>query len=209
MKDFNVHNLEKLINYISINEKYFEPVTQRTPYNHMGATITDAILQAGVNYRFVVYPRIARLLKEFNDYRTTCDFLILIQTIPLEELISWRNEQKINRIKELSWFLYNNKIETEIDLANWLNCSENINKLRVLNGIGPKTIDYLKMLSGNTGIAIDRHLFKFLTLAGIFVKTYNEAHLLYCEASQKLGIERYVLDRKVWNYMSNQSAAKM
>ena len=105
-----IRKAEKLIQYIYKTEHNFAPVTQRTPYNHMGATIVDSILQAGLNYKTVVYPRVKKLILSYPDYKTTCDFLILIQTIPLTNLINWTNEVKINRIKELSWFLYNNSI---------------------------------------------------------------------------------------------------
>jgi thermostable 8-oxoguanine DNA glycosylase len=77
--------------------------------------------------------------------------------------------------------------------------------LRQINGIGPKTIDYLKMLSGVQAIAIDRHLFSFLELAGILNRSYNEANLIYSKASELLGISKYELDRKVWLYMSKAS----
>ena len=50
-----IKSAEKLINYIKFTKQDFEPVTQRTPYFHMGATIVDAILQAGLNYNNVVY----------------------------------------------------------------------------------------------------------------------------------------------------------
>ena len=90
-----------------IESKHFEPITQRTPYFHMGATITDSILQAGINYENVVYPRIYKLLSLFPEYKTTSDFIILMQTIPLRELIVWNNERKLDLIKQLSWILYN------------------------------------------------------------------------------------------------------
>jgi len=191
---------EQLANFI--RQKEFEPITQRTPYYHMGATITDSILQAGLNYRHVVYPRVLKLLTKFSDYRTTCDFIILMQVIPLMELVNWKNEKKLTYINDLSWFLFNNGIENENQLAVWLDTDKNIHQLRKINGIGPKTIDYLKMLSGNQAIAIDRHLFAFLELAGIFNRTYSEASLIYSQASELLDMSKYELDRKVWLYMS-------
>jgi len=191
---------EKLAKFIY--NKEFEPVTQRTPYYHMGATITDSILQAGLNYQHVVYPRVLKLLTDFSSYRTTCDFIILMQTIPLRDLINWKNEEKLKRIKSLSWHLYNNGIEKEEQLAAWLETPENIVQLRKINGIGPKTIDYLKMLSGVQAIAIDRHLFNFLELAGILSRSYYEANSIYSKASEMLGMSMYELDRKVWLYMS-------
>ncbi|HEY5561573.1 MAG TPA: hypothetical protein VIK72_07410 [Clostridiaceae bacterium] len=58
------------------------------------------------------------------------------------------------------------------------------------------------MLSGKQAIPIDRHLFKFLELAGIVVKTYEEANSIYCKAAEKLNIKQYELDKKIWTYMS-------
>ena len=75
-----------LANFIA--NKNFGPVTQQVPYNHMGATIIDSVLQAGLNYKYVVYPRVQKILQDFHDYTTTCDFIILMQTIPLVELIN-------------------------------------------------------------------------------------------------------------------------
>lgn len=192
---------EKLVKFIG--NKNFEPITQRTPYYHMGATITDSVLQAGLNYRHVVYPRIFRLLTKFSDYKTTCDFLILMQAVPLSELINWKNEAKLRRIHDISWFLYDNRIENENQLATWLEINENAMQLAQINGVGPKTIDYLKMLSGNQAIAIDRHLFKFLELAGIFNCSYQEASQIYCKTAELMDMSKFEMDRKIWKYMSN------
>lgn len=200
-----ISNAQKLVNYIQINMDKFEPVTQRTPYFHMGATITDSILQAGLNYRCVVYPRVLKLLTKYYEYKTTCKFLILMQTIPLGELINWQSQIKLTRITDLSWFLYNNHIENETELSKWLNDTHNIELLSNLNGIGPKTIDYLKMLSGNQAIAIDRHLFKFLEIAGVLVNSYNEANTIFSMAANFLNMNKYELDRKIWIYMSKSN----
>ena len=203
MNNDQIRKAEKLIQYIYKTEHNFVPVTQRTPYNHMGATIVDSILQAGLNYKTVVYPRVKKLLLFYPDYKTTCDFLILIQIIPLTNLINWTNEVKINRIKELSWFLYNNSIETEANLAIWLEGNENKQKLKQIKGIGNKTVDYLTMLSGKPAIAIDRHLFKYLEYAGVVVKSYEEANKIYSYVANQLNMTFYELDKKIWTYMSS------
>ena len=200
-----IRKAEKLIQYIYKTKHNFVPVTQRTPYNHMGATIVDGILQAGLNYKTVVYPRVKKLLITYPEYKTTCDFLILIQTIPLNKLINWNNVVKINRITELSWFLYNNSVETEANLAIWLEDYENKQKLKQIKGIGNKTIDYLTMLSGKPAIAIDRHLFKYLEYAGVVVKSYEEANKIYSYVANHLNMTFYELDKKIWTYMSSLS----
>lgn len=194
----------KLINFM--DNKKFDPVTQRIPYFHMGATITDAVLQSGLNYKNVVYPRVEFLLNNFEQYKTTCDFIILFQTIHLRQLIRWKNEKKIQLIEELSWYFFNNSIENEMQLATWLEKDENVQQIMKIRGIGFKTVDYLKMLTGMQTIAIDRHLFKFLEMAGIVSKTYNEAELIYCKAAELMNVSKYELDRKIWLYMSKTSS---
>jgi len=189
-----------------IYNKEFEPIIQRTPYYHMGATIIDSILQAGLNYRHVVYPRGIKSLNKYPDYTTTCDFIILMQVTPLTKLIKWQKGRKLERIQDLSWFLFNNGIENEKQLATWLDTNENIERLSQINGIGPKTIDYLKILSGAQAIAIDRHLFGFLELAGIFDRSYSEASLIYSKASELLNTSEYEMDRQIWLYMTKASA---
>lgn len=211
MTDFTLDNFGDIINalhvavYVHKQHGNFEKILKKEPYFHMGATIIDAILQAGMNYKNVVYPRVLNLLKSYPEYKTTCDFLILMQTIPIARLISWKNEDKLSRINELAWFLHNQKIETEQELACWLDEENNIKKLFSIRGIGPKTVDYLKILSGCPAIAIDRHLFKFLEIMGIQTKSYDYASSIFISTAAYLDISMYELDRKIWLYMSKKS----
>jgi hypothetical protein len=194
---------DKLAKFIST--KNFTPITPRTPYYHMGATIIDSILQAGLNYQYVVYPRVHKLLQDFPYYIKTCDFIILMETFSLIKLINWQNEKKPLLIEKIAWFFFEQKIEDEDTLADWLNSDENIKLLSKFKGIGFKTIDYLKMLSGNQAIAVDRHLFKFLNDAGIMVQTYQEANQIYSKTAEILELSKYELDRKIWLYMSKSN----
>lgn len=207
IKKDELHNYIREITRFIITKKLdlsaIKTIKQQ-PYYHMPATITDAILQAGLNYKRIVRPRALRLLTEYSDYKTTCDFLILMQVIPLQELINWKHPIKIDRIKKLTWFLYNNGIETERDLAKWLKIKNNCEKLKELNGIGNKTIDYLKILSGTESLAIDRHLFKFLELVGIPKYSYEETKLIYEKTAKSLNITAYELDKLIWSYFAKE-----
>ena len=177
---------------------------KRVPYDNMGATVIDAILQSGMSYQSVVLPRVRMFLDNYSHYRTTCDFLILMNTIPLKELIDWSNKEKLWRIFSLSWFLYNHDIQTEKDLGNWIIDSDNRQKMMQLSGVGKKTVDYLMSLIGiESVVAIDRHLLKFLKCAGIDCASYDEAKQIYVDASSILGISPYQIDKQVWRYMSN------
>ena len=189
-----------------IQNMQFAPVAPPKLYHHMGAIITDSVLQAGLNYRSVVYPRIYNLLTTYADYNTTSDFIILMQTIPLSDLISWNNPKKLQLIHSISWMLFDNKIENDNELSAWLNYQANVEQLADLNGIGQKTIDYMKTLSGNPVFAIDRHLLNFLKLADIYTSTYQEASSIYHRAAKMLCKDEYELDKQIWNYMSMSSS---
>lgn len=190
---------------VFIQNKQFDPIMPPILYHHIGAIITDSVLQAGLNYRNVVYPRVYNLLTNYADYNTTSDFIILMQTIPLADLISWNNKKKLQLIHSVSWLLFNSKIESDTELSEWLNYQTNVEQLARLDGIGPKTIDYMKTLSGNPVFAIDRHLLNFLKLAGIHTSTYQEASNIYHLAAKILCKNEYELDKQIWNYMSMSS----
>lgn len=200
--DSSVYKVVKLLEKIPHN---YAEITQRTPYYNMAATLTDSILQAGMNYKRVVYPRIYNILNRYADYKTTCDFIILFQTISIEEIIQWKNKRKQDTICELAWFLYNQNINTEDDLAKWILNDRNADKLLEINGVGRKTVDYLKLLSGQQAIPIDRHMFQFLELAGILTSDYKEASTILRKTASILQIGESVLDKVIWDYMSEKS----
>jgi len=52
-------DINRLIRYItSLNDFELKGPDDPFPYNHMGATLSEAILQAGTNYSTVLKPRI-------------------------------------------------------------------------------------------------------------------------------------------------------
>jgi len=200
----DVFSLVRLISSLEINNVPFA----QTTYHHMGATISDAILQAGLNYKSVVYPRIIGLTNRYPDYVSTSDFIILFKMKPLSELLRWRNKDKLERIQELAWFLFDHKIENEADLANWFSVSINEGEIINIKGIGNKTVDYLKKLSGVDSIPIDRHLFKFLEFAGVKTEKYDYANYLYTEAAKHLNIGASNLDSMIWHYMLSRNRSE-
>ena len=177
---------------------------ERKPYNNMAATLSDAILQAGMNYKTVVMPRISDILYRYSNFTSTCDFIILFQTVPIEQIIKWKNKKKQNTLCNLAWLLYNEGVNSEEDFRQWGRVSENEEKLLALDGIGYKTVDYLKLLSGLETIPIDRHLFKFLKDSEIPITTYYDASYIFKSAAKELNIEERLLDKIIWDYMSSR-----
>jgi thermostable 8-oxoguanine DNA glycosylase len=98
-------------------------------------------------------------------------------------------------------------IETQNDLKQWLLTASNLHKLRAIKGIGPKTIDYFKILVGISTSAIDRHLHAFLGLAGLAGCNYVQAQSIINAAADLLGQSKAYFDHSIWQYMSQSAAA--
>jgi len=199
----NQLEIERLASYIKSLKNFTFFNFAEGNYDHMGATITDAILQAGLKYETVVRPR-AEKIKQFLEAKTTSGFFNLIQKEGLSKLINWVNPEKLSRIENIVQFFIKEKIETEIDLKEWLLVEENLVKLKSLRGVGDKTVDYFKILVGFSGSAIDRHLLKFLHHAGIDVRDYNRAKTIIDGAADALSIDRRRFDYSIWKYMSDK-----
>lgn len=200
----NAQKAQQLVNFIS-SMSNFEIVKEIDGnYNHIGATIVDAILQAGINYKYTVKPRVNSLLQKYPEAITTQDFVELINEIGLDKLINWKHPEKLNRILSvLDLFIINN-VKNELDLKKWLKVSTNIIELKKIKGIGDKTADYFKILVGIETNAVDRHLHNFLKMASIKVNSYNEAHEIINDASLLMNINPAYLDHSIWKYMSEK-----
>jgi hypothetical protein len=180
----------------------FQIVNPEYPYDHMGATITDAMLQAGINYNTVVKPRVDQVYA-LPEAKTTSGFLKLLERTNPQLLLKWKGE-KPNRILRVTKLFVKENIEAEEQLKLWLKEEENLQKLGNIKGVGGKTLDYFKMLSGIHTSAIDRHLRSFLHRAGVQVDSYLEAQEVINKAANKLKIKESVLDHSIWKYMSDR-----
>ena len=170
-------------------------------YGHIGAALTDAGLQAGLNYKTVVFPRVSKVLLKWPKANTTSGFLSEISRWGLLHMLDWSHPEKPQRIFEMALILWSQNVETENELKKWLRSSENRERLKNIKGIGPKTIDYLTNLVGGSAIAIDRHLKKFAGLAGISNNDYSELEQIYRYTADLLTIDHHSLDKMIWNYM--------
>ena len=65
-----------------------------------------------------------------------------------------------------------------------------------------RTFDYYRMIAGHATLAIDRHLFAFLEIAGVECKDYSLAHQLLTETATLLGRSPSSLDYSIWKYQS-------
>jgi hypothetical protein len=137
------------------------------PYGHIGATIADTILQANNRYDANVTPRIQRILRQWPNATTVTAVLDLLNSIPATAFLNWKGEDRAIRFVSVVQLLSREQVETEADLQNWLMKDVNLHKLRAINGVGPKTVDYVKIMVGLQSIAIDRRLLNFFDMASI------------------------------------------
>ncbi|MCL5960655.1 MAG: hypothetical protein M1358_15350 [Chloroflexi bacterium] len=174
-------------------------------YNHMGAVITDAVLQAGVKYRTVVEPRVGHVLERYPEAGTTSKFLAILQAIGVNIVINWSHPEKPRRLLELTNFLAKADVETVGDLRDWLTQPENCGLLLQIKGIGPKTVDYMKNLVNVPTVAVDRHIRRFVEAAGIATGGYTEVQLVVEFAADLLNVSRPGLDHSIWCFSADKN----
>jgi endonuclease III len=121
----------------------------------------------------------------------------------LNNVLNWQHIEKPIRIGRLTEFLKGQQIETEHELSGWLMDDTNVDALRKLNGIGPKTVDYLKSLVGLQAVAVDRHVKTFVKWAGVDASTYDEIRELVSKAADSLEVKRQAFDHAIWSYVSS------
>jgi hypothetical protein len=170
-------------------------------YDHVGATIADAVLQANRDYEKIVRPRVTRILAEYPECRTTTALNQLLESTTINSFLDYDGQQRKQRFADVLCLLRSEEIETTNDLRRWLSDDTNLEKVRAIKGIGPKTVDYFKILVGLQTAAIDRRLEAFLGWAKVQYAGYNEAREIINEAADLLGCERAHFDHSIWRYV--------
>jgi hypothetical protein len=192
----------RLAKYVSSLAGFFDRAEPRQGYDHMGGTISDSILQAGLNYRTVVEPRVRGLIEAYPEGRTTTGFRELIAFCGLRSLLDWNDPEKPRRIMGMTWLFSNEGLETEGMVRDWLQQPGNAAVLQCLRGVGPKTVDYLKMLVGLPALAVDRHMRAIVGAAGLKYSRYEDVHQVVSLAADSLGVRKDCFDRAIWSYVS-------
>jgi len=197
---------EKLARYVRSLPEFVIYTTIDGNYDHIGATVADAVLQANNRYATNVKPRVNRILATYPKAKTTTAVLRLLEGISAIEFLSWRGEDRAERFRRVLSLFASENIESEADLRAWLLDNANLLKLRSIKGIGPKTVDYFKILVGISTSAIDRHLLNFLTLADLTPCGYIEAQAVINAAADILSVDRAYFDHSIWQFMSRRAA---
>lgn len=172
---------------------------QRPDYGHAGALLADSILQAGLNYRAVVLPRVERILRSFPNIDTISALLPLVEGEHSGDFLDWRHPVKILRFDQLVRFMHSKALDTTTDIREALESARFRSDLQSLSGVGPKTVDYMCCLAGIDSIAVDRHIKTFAAKAGLQNSDYEFLKLSFCFAADLLSISRREFDAWVWS----------
>ena len=171
-------------------------------YIHMGALLTDAGLQAAIDYAAVVQPRVRMLLDAWPEATTTGVFLERIEQEGLHDVLNWPHGEKPARIEALAHLLDSEGVQTVEQLGAWVQDPMSRSKLLALHGIGKKTADYLANLAGHSVSAVDRHIRAFVARAGVDVHRYADVHALLAAVAEREHLHLGALDRQIWKFMS-------
>lgn len=198
---------EKLAHYVQSLPGFEFYKTIDGNYDHIGATVADAVLQANNKYSTHVKPRVNRILAQYPETRTTSSVLRLLESTAATEFLDWRGIDRAERFRQVLTLFAAESIEAESDLREWLSQESNLRKLRAIKGFGPKTVDYFKILVGVSTSAIDRHLLRFLELAGLTPCGYLDAQAIINTTADILSVDRAYFDHSIWQFMSKGAAA--
>lgn len=198
--------INKLVNYIEGHNEFIIVKSNVCFYNnHLGAVLTDIILQAGLNYKSVVLPRVMYVFNNFNEAKNLKGLIETLKKVEIAEFLSWKNQVKIDRFNNVIDYLSINNINTTFELVEHLNCKINVEKFLNLNGIGNKTVDYFLKLMHVETIAVDRHIINFLNQAEVEFNSYHGAKRIVEYTADILDVSRRDIDYSIWNYMSEKS----
>lgn len=191
-----------LAEYIDSLNGFSIPNNHNYCYYHMGATLSDLVLQAGLNYRHVVKPRIENIIIMYSGATTTSSFYRVLLTHGANIVLNWNHPEKPRRLTAVTEFFISEAIEKETELQMWLNNPDNCFKLLKIHGIGLKSVDYLKNLVNIPSIAVDRHIRKFVSMAGLDIQNYSEIQDVVQKTANIMSIEYSTLDHAIWQFMS-------
>lgn len=170
----------------------------RATCEHLGAVLADSVLQAGLNYTTVVRPRVLAILRAHPTRRTVSSLVSLIQDGKSRAFLNWRHHEKVSRFEALVGFLNDRGIEDVRDLRAGLASDEFCDAIQTVNGIGPKTVDYMACLVGIDSIAVDRHVRTFAKTVGVENNDYDFLRKSFCSAADLLSLPRREFDAWLW-----------
>jgi hypothetical protein len=172
-------------------------------YDHVGALLADVVLQPGLNYRWVVAPRVNRIIAVWPSAMTVTCMRNVVRRVGSHGVLRWSHKEKPRRYRALLGCCARFGIESVNDLGSWAIMSESREYLAEMRGMGPKSIDYLLRLLGHATVPVDRHLLRVLALAGLQPANYRHAQGLLLGGCDRAGLDPAKTERALWVLFSS------
>lgn len=170
-------------------------------YTHMGAILADTALQAGLCYATVVQPRVERVLGSFPGATSISELRKVLLSTSASAFLNWTHPEKVARFVGLVELCALSSIDTVSDFQRWVVTEIAATALRSVRGIGPKSVDYLRMLAGHRAIPMDRHLFRLVAMAGVDTTNYRTAQRAFTEGCVRAGLDPSSAEQGLWRLM--------
>ena len=217
--------VRKLVDHICSLGGDFK-IVRAKPEVHIGAVITDAVLQVGHRWKTHVEPRVERIKTDYPNAATICELLHLLETVGECGLLNWNGIDEQERFRLTIHFFAHEGINTVDDLTKWLESEDNRDRLiskstRVdkagIPKIADKTADYYRVMVGlPDAVAVDRFIKEFFDEAGIEIRRYRYKDLraIVQLAARPLSIAKGTeikpldLDQSIWKYKQSQKGIK-
>lgn len=173
-------------------------------WSHIGALITDAVLQRRQKYKATVFPRVESLVREWPDAETIKGFRERIDGGDLSAVIRWKGEERLKQIQDIVSVFEELGIDDVDTLRLRLGADpdrgEFRSALRRVRHVGQKTVDYVDILAGvETGTAVDCRIRKHMKSAGVSNLTYRHVQAVMRQAADARGWRHGDLDAALWN----------
>ena len=195
----------QLVEFLSMWMHVLPEPENRGVTSHIGAALADSILQAGLRYDTVVSGRVSRIVELFPEAATVSGTIDALSAHGPRHFLSWTHPRKIVRFTGLLCHIHAEAVETYADLYAWLDREDARQSLLTLNGIGPKTVDYLCSLVGLECVAVDRHMRQLSQLVGIEQTRYSDLKLVISYAADLMNVPRREFDGWLWRVMSQRA----
>lgn len=185
-------------------------------YDHIGAAIADAVLQAQRDYYSVVEPRTERILKRWPEAKTVSAVFECLKSVSPSEFLDWSDNpsssnylaHRVRRFVEILTLLRQCGVESIADLAGWLTVEDHSARLSAIYGVGPKTTEYIKILVGLQTSAPDTRLREFLAQAEIPSAGDTIDREVISRTADFLSIPRSCFDHSIWQYVGTHGGRR-
>lgn len=184
-------------------------LSKRTVCSHMGAVLADTALQAGLRYSTVVRPRVTSILNQHPQADTISALIGIINAGETGAFLQWSHHQKIARFERIVAFLDDEGVQDVKDLKQQYRTDGFGVAFQKVNGVGPKTVDYLACLIGIESIAVDRHIRTFAKRVGVEADDYGFLKHVFCYAADLLSVSRREFDGWVWQVESLKGSRQL